>query len=501
MIMQNKLGQRSLLLTILLLVFVSFVPIFVAHRFPLFLNDDSYISLTYAKNLASGNGFVFNNSPAFLGTTTPLFTITVAGLAIILPGIDIPLIAVYLSAYCLFGLIWIFFFFRQEWGLENWQVCILAIILIGSGWVNSFGMEAYPFAFLLVLSLSIFLSGRYWFTGFIIALLFLMRGEGVLVVALLTITLFIQHWVTRKSFVIELVRNILKLLVGFMLPVILWAIYAHFTFGSLLPNTLVAKQAQGHTGLWLPFLQRLTYEWIPSWGRSFKIEVFPYINFWWVIVVIGFLDVIIRKRKWLIFVGWLIFYISGYILLNVSAYWWYQIPILFVLNLLFGLGIIKIVEILTIHIKSNYLSVGLSVLLTFVLVFVLAKPTFDNMLTFRGDARGESYSALCSWFDEKSNSSESIAFIEIGYLGYFTDNRIIDLAGLVLPDIVPHIAEGDFSWGFWEYKPDYYVYLSDFDWALAGIKADSRFDQQYRLVATLPGPRESDFIIYARITQ
>jgi hypothetical protein len=499
--MQNKIVQHSLLFTVILLVFVSLFPLITAYRYPAFLNDDSYITLTYAKNLAGGNGFVFNHSPAVLGTTTPLFTIAVAGLALIFPKTDIPVIAVFLTAFCWLGIVWTIFFFRKEWGLENWQVCTLALVLIGSGWIGYLGMEAYPFAFLLVLGLSLFLSEHYWLTGFITGLLFLTRGEGVLVLAVLSIAIPIQHRVTRKSIDIELVRNILKLVVSFTLPVLLWAIYAHFTFGSFLPNTLAAKQAQDQTGLWRPFLQRLTNEWMPLWGKSFTFEILPFVNFWWVIVLIGFIDVLLRKRRWLILVGWITLYISGYILLNVSAYWWYQLPVLFVLNLFFGLGIVKIVEILTRHIKPHNLSLGISVLFTIVLVFVLAKPTFNAMLAYQGDARGESYAALSRWFREHTNSSESIAFIEIGYLGFYTDNRIIDLTGLVLPDVVPHIAERDFAWSFWQYKPDYYVYLSDFDWALASIRADPRFDQQYQPVATLRGPRETDFIIYERISQ
>jgi hypothetical protein len=499
--MQNKIVQHSLLFTVILLVFVSLFPLVTAYRYPAFLNDDSYITLAYAKNLAGGNGFIFNHPPAVLGTTTPLFTIAIAGVALIFPNTDISVIAVFLTAFCWLGIVWTIFFFRREWGLENWQVCALALVLIGSGWIGSLGMEAYPFAFLLILSLSLFLSERYWLTGFITGLLFLTRGEGVLVLVVLSIAIPIQHWVTRKSIDIELARNILKLVVGFTLPVLLWAIYAYFIFGSFLPNSLAAKQAQGQTGLWRPFLQRLTDEWMPLWGKSFTIEVLPFVNFWWGIVLIGFIDVLLRKRRWLILVGWITLYISGYILLDVSAYWWYQLPILLVLNLFFGLGIIKIVEILNRYIKPHNLSLGISVLFTSVLVFVLAKPTFNAMLTYQGDARGESYTALSRWFYEHTNSSESIAFIEIGYLGYYTDNRIIDLAGLVLPDVVPHIAEGDFAWSFWQYKPDYYVYLPDFDWALAGIRADPRFNQQYQPVATLRGPRETNFIIYELISQ
>jgi hypothetical protein len=188
-------------------------------------------------------------------------------------------------------------------------------------------------------------------------------------------------------------------------------------------------------------------------------------------------------------------------LLNVAGYGWYQLPILFVLHLFFSLGVIKLIDLLIIYIKPFYVSLGLAVLLGFVLLFILVRPTVNTMLTYPGDARGASYTALAQWFRDNTKSSESIAYIEIGYLGYYTNNRIIDLAGLTLPDIVAHIANKDFAWGFWHYQPDYYVYLPDFDWALGSIKSDPRFEQQYKPKATLPGPRETNFVIYQRISQ
>ncbi|MDO8969559.1 MAG: hypothetical protein Q7U74_02660, partial [Saprospiraceae bacterium] len=127
--------------------------------------------------------------------------------------------------------------------------------------------------------------------------------------------------------------------------------------------------------------------------------------------------------------------------------------------------------------------------------------TVNTMLTYSGDVRGVSYTALAQWFRENTESSASIAYIEIGYLGYYTNNRIIDLAGLTLPEIVPHIANKDFAWGFWHYRPDYYIYLSDFDWALGSIKSDPRFEEQYKPIATLSGPREANFVIFKQINQ
>jgi hypothetical protein len=63
---------------------------------------------------------------------------------------------------------------------------------------------------------------------------------------------------------------------------------------------------------------------------------------------------------------------------------------------------------------------------------------------------------------------------------------------------VPHVAQKDFVWGFWQYQPDYYIYLSDYDWMLAEIRSDSRFERQYRPVASLQGPKDADFVIYKR---
>lgn len=500
--MRNRIFQHpSLLFTLIILGFLSLFPLITAYRYPPFLNDDSYITLTYAKNLANGNGFVFNHSPAVLGTTTPLFTIAIAGLALLFPRAEISVVAVFFTAFCWLGILWTFFFFRKAWGLENWQVWILAFIVAGTGWISLLGMEAYLFAFLLLLGISLFLSAHYWVTGFIMGLLFLTRGEGALALVVLLATMSIQHWGKRKSIDIELAQNILKLVGGFALPILFWAIYSHFVFGYFLPNTLAAKQAQSQTGLWRSFWQRLVNEWVPAWYKSFSFEGLPFVNFWWIIVFIGLIDALLRKHRWLIPAGWISLYISGYTLLNMPGYWWYQFPILLVLSLFFGLGIIKIVEMLIKHIKPYNVSLSVSTLLSMAIIFALVKPTFDFMLTYSGDARGESYTALSGWFREHADPTESIAFIEIGYLGYYTNNRIIDLAGLTLPDLVPHIAKKDFAWGFWQYEPDYYVYLPDFDWALASIKADPRFDRQYQPIATLHGPRETNFTIYKHVHQ
>ena len=122
--MHTFLTRYSSRLAVLALALASVLPLVTASRYPAYLNDDSYITLTYAKVLAQGNGFAYNHAPAVLGTTTPLFTFVVAGLSWIAPHIELLAIAVLVSAFCWQGIVWVFFLFRTAWNLADWQASI-----------------------------------------------------------------------------------------------------------------------------------------------------------------------------------------------------------------------------------------------------------------------------------------------------------------------------------------------------------------------------------------
>ena len=102
--------------------------VWVAATYGLFLNDDAFITLTYAKNLAAGQGFVYNQGPATLGTTSPLLTFLVAGLSVFLPRVEIPTLAVYLTTFCWIGIAWTFYLFRATWNLSAWQAVVVGVV-------------------------------------------------------------------------------------------------------------------------------------------------------------------------------------------------------------------------------------------------------------------------------------------------------------------------------------------------------------------------------------
>lgn len=480
-----------------LLALLSLFPLLIAHHYPIYLNDDSYITLTFAKNLANGNGFVFNQPPAVLGTTTPLFAILLATSSMLFPSIELVSIAIYLTAFCWLAIPWLFFLFRAEWGLSNWQAIVLALILLATGWVGFLGMEAYLFAFLLVFCSSLLLRKQYFFSGLTTGLLFLARGEGILMVAVLSCVIVARHWRNSELHAKAIGSKLGLFSFGAAIPILTWSTYAQLTFGHILPNTLSAKQAQGEAAYWQTFPTRLFFEWLPSWGERFAwFDEMPFLNLWWLVVLIGFLTITVKRQNWLVFIIWIISYIVGYTLLNISAYWWYQLPVLFVVNLIFAIGLMQLLEWIHQTVKPFSLSIAMNIVVFMGFFVTLATPIAKQSLNYKGDSRGESYIFLAQWLRENTQPTDSIAFIEIGYLGYYTDNHIIDLAGLTLPDIPAHVAQGDFAWGFWEYQPNYYLHLSDFDWALAAIVQDERFSEAYRPVTTLPGPRDNEFVIY-----
>lgn len=483
----------------IILILLSVFPLGFAVHNHTALNDDTYITLTYAKNLAAGRGFVYNHPPPTLGTTTPFLALSVAGVSILIPGIDIAALAVFLTACCWAGIGWVFLGFRHTWGLRPWDVVIIELVLISTGWIGFLGMEAYLFAFLLVLTLSTFYTERYFFAGLLGGLLFLTRGEGILVLGLMGVLQIArlvrqEHWFLHR----DDLGPVGLLGLGGLLPLCLWGIYAWFTFGQIVPNTLAAKQAQGQLATARPFLQRLVQEWLPSWGRALALEGRPYVSGWWLLVGLGIMIVWLKRRKWLIFLAWIVLYIVGYTALQVSAYWWYQLPVHFVAQLLVALGLIAIVNWLRSIEAGLWVRVGLIAVVLISTIGLLTKSKIQAVRHYQGDPRAESYMRLSEWFRDNTSPGASIAYLEVGYLGYYTPNRIIDPAGLVMPEVVSHVVEDGFTWAFWAYRPDYYVYLPDLDWALGGITSNPEFDRAYEPVATLPGPRETDFTIYQR---
>ena len=441
------------LCTAVLLV-AAILPIWVAFRCGHSLMDDAYITLTYAKSLAAGRGFVFNHPPATLGTTTPLLTCLVA-LGTWASGFSEESVAVAITALCWIGVAWIFLCFRTAYGLRPWQATLVGLMFIGSARVI-LGHEYYLFQFLLYLSLGLYLSQKHFACGVACGLLFLTRGEGILLAPILAAFEAGQSVLSKDRNRRSTLRACAAVAGGFALPFLGWSAYAVKTFGRILPDTLDAKMIQGRIDVPYDTFGEALFGWIARWWYWEQPALLYVRPFFWLAVLVGLLYVVRRNRKWLPLIAWCALYTLGYAILGVQAYWWYQLPLYFLAFILVGLGLSAIIEWGARRLPRKW-PLALCLAAAAMAISLQMALTTYKALAYAGDHRAPSYRALCTWLNENTKPGDTVAFGEVGYLGYYTDNAIIDLWGIVSPEVLPHLKENDHAWAVLELKPQYYI--------------------------------------------
>jgi hypothetical protein len=92
------------------------------------------------------------------------------------------------------------------------------------------------------------------------------------------------------------------------------------------------------------------------------------------------------------------------------------------------------------------------------------------------DWKAKVYPDAARWIAQNTNPAATLATIDIGHLGYWSNRRIIDIVGLAQPDVAPHIAQGDFSYAIRQYQPD--LVLIGYTW-LPEVQALPWFQADY----------------------
>jgi len=230
------------------------------------ITDDAYITFRYALNLANGNGLAFNPGERVEGFSNPLWTLLLSGLHI-LTQIDLPDLA--RSAGLLFAVgtvvcgIWIL---RKTAGRVSNEPVIffLLFIILNPGFhvYATAGLEGPLLAFLLTAgtALSLVPTSR---TQFSAALLLgfagITRPEGPLYALLWFLATLRPPFNVRGVWRNEAPRFLLMLL-----PIVAWHAFRFLFYGSLLPNTALAK-IPGVFGEFIDFPEYVT-PWLVAAG-------------------------------------------------------------------------------------------------------------------------------------------------------------------------------------------------------------------------------------------
>jgi hypothetical protein len=439
-------------------IYVTIVSATIFLAFSHWAYDDPFITYRYAYNLTHGLGFVYNPGEKVLSTTTPLFTVLLAGLSLLWG--NLPRLANLISATSLaIGAIFL-------WNLAHaWKQHLV-------GWVS---LLLYPtFSFLLTTTgsetplylmfclgaFAFYARRRYTWTASFAALAILTRPDGILVPAILAAHfLFFEYLPDRSQRSIPWVS-----LIVFFVLTLPWFIFAWRYFGSPLPVTLAAKQHQGAMADSQRFVAgfiALVKEYATNWLYLFEFGL----------AFIGLIFLVRRARPFGLLISWVIVYFAAYAALGVSGYYWYYAPLVPGFVVLVGLGVAAIKEggdrlqSRQIPASEPHLSAGrFSSVLTIALIAVLTISQFNLFLQVRKytDNRVKIYRSVGNWLRENSDPDATVGSLEIGVIGYYAHRPMIDFAGLLYPKVADKLtANSSYAvtakWVAEHMRPDYFV--------------------------------------------
>lgn len=463
------------------MVFATAVVLGAALRTSTNFVDDALITLTYAKNLAHGNGFVYNAPPATFGTTSPLWTLMTAALGAVAGPDALPIIALWLSALCWLGIVWIFFLGWRMWGLGRLGAAFVSLLLATSFRPN-LGMEQPTFELLLLGLCLLTFQKRFLFAGLAGGLLFLSRGEGALAVALSGVCALYMGQGWRGA-----VANGLRLSAGFWVVAVPWLLYAWRTFGKILPDTLQSKMQQGLLPGYEQFqdalLRAVVFEW-PGEG----IAILP---LQWGLVLLGIYAAARASGplRWLL--GWTVIYTVAYTLLHVADFWWYEIPVYWTWLICLGVGILKLPwPVSRLPLRWRYaLVIALAVLIAGARAYW--QPTGPGE---KNDVHADIYRPAAIWLQERAPATATLGTTEVGYLGYYTTLQIVDQFGLITPEALALADPHDTAGFLRRFRPDFYAAAiwNDTGETLPYVQF---YGLGYRCVGRFAGTRRTAFLL------
>lgn len=397
--------------------------------FPL---DDSWIHLTYARNLAEHGEWAFRLGERSAGSTAPLWTALLSigfllGLA--------PFIWTYFLGWVVLTLLGILTENIARMLLESYKpripwVGLFFVLAWHLTWSAVSGMETLLHALMTVAVLGALMSGsrRYLVLGLLAGLSIWVRPDGLTLLGPILFTALLNEnsWSSRS-------QAILKTLVGFGALFFLYLLFNLVLSGNPMPNTFYAKQAE-YEVFWQSksISERIIEYLLPIIASPFIVLV-PGAILW---IAKKF-----REKQWGTISGviWVIGYIGIYFArLPAYQHGRYIIP---ALPILYLWGMLGMMEFITSE-KANKRIVFLWSVLTGVLCLIFS---------FFG-ARQNAYDVYwiesemvvtARWVQQNVAPDALLAVHDIGALGYYVQNPILDLAGLITPEVVTFIRDED----------------------------------------------------------
>jgi hypothetical protein len=403
-----------------------------AAGFPL---DDSWIHLHFARNLAEGNGFAYNPGAPVAGSTAPLWTLLLAGVARVagasllmakVVGITVALVAALLLRRT-----------ALAWGTSRPTALVAAIALCWSGpfvWGALAGMEVTLAALLVTVALFALARERLVLTVLAGALAALARPEALVLLPLLALA---SRPTPRRLLVFAAI--VIVVLVPF-------AAFCWATTGTPLPATASAKVEGGLLGRLIGIREAARVTWLER-PRAFSIEWITWLARTHPLLPLALPVVVLawRTSRALGIVG-LVLLAHPLAMAILAPYRGpgfqegrYSIQLLPVAVLTLAAAWTAVARRVEWHRAALARSVGALYLALALLTLVPASERYawgvQNINAMQVH--------LGHWVDANLPQTATLAVNDIGAIAYFSRRPVIDLMGLITPEIRPYRREGE----------------------------------------------------------
>lgn len=383
--------------------------------------DDAPITYRYAERLAGGQGFTYNDGEAILGTSTPLYTLLLAGVR--LTGIPIPQTSNVINFASSLAVVWVTMALTAEVSGSIVAGALAALYLLVQGAFLRFtmsGMETPLYTLLIMATFLLALRQRTLWAVVLAALAFVMRLDGLAVGGALLLGL----WVQRKKLPVR--EGFLYLAV--LLP---WVLFAFWYFGSPIPLSMTAKQHH---------LQELSGNRYWIWEHLF-ITTLGAPRFLLPLLLPGLLVIYRQNRQnqaWWLPMLWLIAYLIAYTVVGIDFYEWYLMPAYPVLALLIGNGLALVLTAVQEYLKPLKLSLAGSVTALLVLgcwLWPYGQYMLDSLRGYQEYLQEMEGNRIQTgaWLAAHAAPTSKVLTGAIGHVGYQSGFYVIDSAGLVTP--------------------------------------------------------------------
>ena len=419
-----------------------------------YIEEDAFITFRFAKQIAHGNGFVYNIGEQVYGTTTPLFTLLLAGWVKYI-STDIIFGARALGSFASAGTLfftWKTLTFLKRSTAE--QFFPLIFILFSSQMLskNTQGMEMPLVLFLMSASWYTNAKGKIKWTAFLSGLLLWTRIDLALWVLLLVVISTIHN---RK--------NAMQIAFGAGLIYLPWVIFATFYFGSPIPHTVTAKWVAYNQFSQSPFLPHLKtiLNYLSPFYKMGDIFLWGPLIIFSLIAWAIWRGIILREKNFLFLFLFIILEIALLTLTRATFFKRYFIPILWATLLLFGIALGMLWDRLKEKQIPKYIFNAFLILI--MLTTIISGLSYAASIKMKQEYRFEnSLKEIGVWLNENSDPQSTVLLEPLGYIGYYSERKMIDEVGLVTPEVTNLKLQGISSEQYLSvFQPDYAILHCD----------------------------------------